>query len=424
MGFFGAIGECIRSLSGLEIWGGVECTLNRVGNTYFDQLHWNGHLYRFDDLERFAQLGLRTLRFPVQWERIEAAADVFDWHWIDERMAEVRRLGIRPIVGLLHHGSGPRWTSLLDPQFPERLARFAGAFARRFPEVDAYTPINEPLTTARFSALYGHWYPHARDDRSFLMALFHQYRAILLAMEAIRRVNSAALLIATEDIGKVHATPRLRYQADFENARRFMTYHWLRGTPPQAGPLAQWLGANGVDAAQMEWFRAHGDPGTIAGVNHYITSERYIDENVSAYAAPTHGGNGRDRYADTEAAAVGIPLCGWSGILREVHEHAPGPIAITEVHLGRASDEQIAWLMSAYDAAEQARTLGLDIRAVTVWSLLGSYNWIHLVTRDEGAYEPGVFDVRTGERRPTPLAAALRALVRGCYDSRQNRSPA
>ena len=191
-----------------------------------------------------------------------------------------------------------------------------------------------------------------------------------------------------------------------------MTYHFLRGTPPRAGPLAQWLRANGVDAAQLDWFRSHGDPGLIAGVNHYITSERYIDENLAAYPAHTHGGNGRERYADTEAAAVEIPLCGWSGILREVHEHAPGPLAITEVHLGRPSEAQIRWLMSAYAAAEHVRAEGLDMRAVTAWSLLGNYNWPRLVTRDEGVYEAGVFDVRDGQRRPTPLADTVRALAR------------
>ena len=45
------------------------------------------------------------------------------------------------------------------------------AVAERYPWVEHYTPVNEPLTTARFSGLYGHWYPHARDDGAFLRAL-------------------------------------------------------------------------------------------------------------------------------------------------------------------------------------------------------------------------------------------------------------
>ena len=46
------------------------------------------------------------------------------------RARELRELGIGPIVGLLHHGSGPRYTSLLDPDFPEKFASYAGGVAR------------------------------------------------------------------------------------------------------------------------------------------------------------------------------------------------------------------------------------------------------------------------------------------------------
>ncbi|MEJ7658955.1 MAG: hypothetical protein WKG07_04690 [Hymenobacter sp.] len=52
----------------VEIWGGVEATCRRVGDAYSDQLARSGHRDRLDDLDRFADLGLRTLRYPVLWE--------------------------------------------------------------------------------------------------------------------------------------------------------------------------------------------------------------------------------------------------------------------------------------------------------------------------------------------------------------------
>ena len=51
--------------SGVELWGGVECTVNRVGDHYFSQLERSGHDSRFDDLDRVAELGVRALRYPV-----------------------------------------------------------------------------------------------------------------------------------------------------------------------------------------------------------------------------------------------------------------------------------------------------------------------------------------------------------------------
>ena len=85
---------------------------------------------------------------------------------------------MKPIVGLMHHGSGPSYTNLLDPQFPEKLASYAAAVARRYPWITDYTPVNEPLTTARFSCLYGHWYPHHRDPLLFARALLAQLRGV------------------------------------------------------------------------------------------------------------------------------------------------------------------------------------------------------------------------------------------------------
>src|SRR5947209_17075154 len=141
----------------------------------------------------------------------------------------MQALGIEPIVGLVHHGSGPFGTSLLDDGFANGLATFAREVAERYPWVTRYTPVNEPLTTARFSALYGHWYPHARDDRLFARAAVNQLRATQLAMRAIREINSDAILVQTEDLGKTYSTPALRYQAKFENERRWLTFDALSG---------------------------------------------------------------------------------------------------------------------------------------------------------------------------------------------------
>src|SRR5436190_7451368 len=162
----------------LELWAGFECTLNRVGDSQHDQLALTGHYGRLDDLDRLAELGVRTVRYPILWERVERLRDSgAPFAWPDAAMARLRALGIEPIVGLVHHGSGPFGTSLLDDRFADGLAAFARTVAERYPWVTRYTPVNEPLTTARFSALYGVWYPHAHDDAAFLRATLNQVRA-------------------------------------------------------------------------------------------------------------------------------------------------------------------------------------------------------------------------------------------------------
>ncbi len=404
----------LGAIQPLEVWAGVECTVNRVGDRYFDQLERNGHAARLDDLDLFAELGVRAIRYPVLWERTAPnGMESVDWSWADERLGRLRELGIRPIVGLVHHGSGPSHTSLIDPAFPEKLAFYARAVAERYPWVDSYTPVNEPLTTARFSGLYGHWYPHGRDGLTFAQALLNQCRAIVLSMRAIREVNPAAQLVQTEDLGKIYSTPKLAYQAEFENERRWLSFDLLCGRVNRDDPMGQYLRSLGVSEAQLQLFLDEFCTPDTIGINHYVTSDRFLDERLESYPAGLHGGNGRHEYADVEAVRVCTYGSGPRALMQETWERYGLPIAVTEVHIGCTREEQLRWLKEVWDAAEDLRCEGVDVRAVTAWSLLGAYNWNSLVTRESNHYESGVFDLRGPRPRPTALAQMVRELAAG-----------
>ncbi len=397
-----------------DIWGGVECTINRVGDRYFDQILRSGHGDRPADLDRIASLGIRALRYPVLWERTapEGLSNA-DWSWPDQQLQRLRALQITPIVGLVHHGSGPRNTNLLDPSFPLLLAEYAGAVAGRYPWVTHYTPVNEPLTTARFSGLYGHWYPHQRDARSFVRALLHQCRGVVLAMDRIREVNPDAKLVQTEDLGKVFSTRLLAYQAKFENQRRWLTFDLLCGRVGPDHALWDYLRrVAGVSEEELRFFADNPCPPDIIGLNYYLTSERLLDERLTLYPPSTHGGNGRHEYADVEAVRLRPEgLAGPYALLSEVWERYRRPLAVTEVHNGCTREEQLRWLHEVWDAAVQLKREGADLRAVTIWALLGAFDWNSLVTRNEGHYEPGAFDLRSPEPRPTALATLIRELT-------------
>ncbi|QSJ19259.1 sugar nucleotide-binding protein [Nostoc sp. UHCC 0702] len=399
----------------VEVWAGLECTVNRVGEEYFDQLERNGHARRLDDLELFAQLGIKKIRYPVLWEKIAPnGLENADWSWADVRLGRLRELGICPIVGLVHHGSGPRHTSLVDPEFPRKLAEFARAVAERYPWVTHYTPVNEPLTTARFSGMYGHWYPHGGDDLTFARALLVECRAIALSMKAIREINPNAQLVQTEDLGKTYTTPKLEYQAAFENERRWLSFDLLCGYITPTHPMWDYLRYCGISEAELEEAGQYTCPPDIIGINHYLTSDRFLDEHLENYPTWTHGGNGRDKYADVEAVRVcAQSVAGPYTLLLDVWERYKLPIAVTEVHLSCTREEQLRWLYEVWNAAQKLQDEGVDIRAITAWALLGSYDWNSLVTRSVGYYESGVFDLRSPHPRPTAIAKLVRDLATG-----------
>jgi len=134
---------------------------------------------------------------------------------------------------------------------------------------------------------------------------------------------------------------------------------------------------------------------------------------VERYPTETPGTNGRHTYVDVLASRVLPAGAGPAALLREAWDRYRLPLAVTEAHNGCTREEQLRWLDDVWRGAEEARAGGADVRAVTVWSLLGAYDWHTLVTRDEGVYEPGVFDLRAPSPRPTALAAMVRDLAAG-----------
>src|SRR5947209_19619422 len=95
----------------LELWIGPEASVTRVGETQVDQLESSGFARRLDDLDRMAALGAKAVRLPLLFERIEPEPGRRDFSWAEARLERLRSVGVRPIAGLLHHGSGPMHTS-------------------------------------------------------------------------------------------------------------------------------------------------------------------------------------------------------------------------------------------------------------------------------------------------------------------------
>ncbi|HEX4737985.1 MAG TPA: SDR family oxidoreductase [Allosphingosinicella sp.] len=400
----------------LELWGGVECTIVRLVDDYRDQVMETGHLQRRGDIDLIAELGIRTVRYSILWEAVAPQRpDDLDFAWTDERLAMLQARGIEVIGGLVHHGSGPHHTSLLDPDFPKKLADYAARVADRYPWIEMWTPVNEPLTTARFSALYGHWYPHRRDYPAFLRALVNQCRGTLEAMRAIRARIPGARLVQTEDLGKTFSTAPLRNQAAHENHRRWLSLDLLCGKVGADHPMYRFLRDAGITDAEIEVFAGGEATPDLVGINHYLTSERFLDHRIHLYPDQPTGGNGRDTYVDAEAVRV-HKLESDTGIgprLREAWERYRLPLAVTEVHHGCHRDEQLRWAAEVWNTCRGLREEGIDLRAVTLWSMFGNVDWRFLLTARHGFYDVGVFDVRAEAPRPTVIAQAAKAWAKG-----------
>jgi dTDP-4-dehydrorhamnose reductase len=179
--------------------------------------------------------------------------------------------------------------------------------------------------------------------------------------------------------------------------------------------MRRFLRDAGIADAEIDIFTGGDAVPDVIGINHYLTSERFLDHRTRLYPDHPVGGNGRDTYVDAEAVRVRRlePDTGLGPRLREAWERYRLPLSVTEVHHGSHRDEQLRWAAEAWKTCQSLRGEGVDMRAVTLWSMFGNVDWRFLLTARHGFYDVGVFDVRAEAPRPTILARAAKAWAKG-----------
>jgi dTDP-4-dehydrorhamnose reductase len=202
--------------------------------------------------------------------------------------------------------------------------------------------------------------------------------------------------------------------ANFFNERRWLAWDMLCGKIDPDHALWNYLLESGATADELLWFKDNTCPPDIIGVNYYITSERWLDHRMERYPASHHTQYRGVPHVDIECPRVlATPTPGIGPLLQETWDRYGLPIAITEAHIDANREDQLRWLLEIWNAAKKVQQNGADVRAVTVWALLGSYDWNCLVTECRGYYEPGPYDVRGPQPRPTAVATLMRELASG-----------
>ena len=393
--------------SPFEIWASPEPTVARTrASLYRDQIVETGHDARPSDLDLLASLGVSATRYPVLWERTAPdAPEALDLSWARPRLERLRELGIEPVVTLLHHGSGPEHTSLVDPLFPELFARYAGAVARAFPWVRRWTPLNEPLTTARFATLYGHWYPNESSDAAFGHAITNEALAMQLGMAAIRKYVPRAEFVLTEDLQSIGVrgdvrVPGLEAFAAHKRERRYLSIELVSGLVVPGHPMYGYLRDTcAVPRTVLERIVGMATPPDLIGWNYYPNSERVLSLGER--------GETVNEPARLYGAISPRPL------LRDAYDRLRLPFGISEVHINGDEDARVAWLRARTDDLRALHAQGLPVRMLGAWAAFGLVDWDSLLVRHENYREDGIFTFSAADRIPqeTAVAHELRAMT-------------
>jgi beta-glucosidase/6-phospho-beta-glucosidase/beta-galactosidase len=333
-------------------------TINN-GRTRIDQMEKCHHYKYFkDDFALTRELGIEFLRYGPQIHKAYLGPGRYDWSFTDEAFLEIFEQELVPIVDLCHFGV-PDWLGdFQNPDFPELFEAYASAFARRFPWVQLYTPINEIFICATFSARYGWWNEQLQSDRGFVTALKNLCKANILAMHAILDVRPDAIFIQSESSEYFHAeNPRALAHAETMNAQRFLPLDLNYGRRVNSTTY-EFLMDNGMTREEYHFFLTHNlKHHCIMGNDYYKTNEHLVRENGSTCASGE--------------------IFGYNEITRQYYERYRLPVMHTETNLveGPNGDEAVQWLRKQWANVLRVRNSGVPIVGFTWYSLTDQVDW-------------------------------------------------
>jgi beta-glucosidase/6-phospho-beta-glucosidase/beta-galactosidase len=364
---------------------GIENSIPTIngGRERVDEMEKCGHYQHWRrDFELVVELGIRFLRYGPPLHRCWLGADRYDWALPDEAFRELRRLDLIPIVDLCHFGV-PDWVgNFQNPDFAPQFARYARAFAARYPWVQLYTPVNEMFVGATFSALYGWWNEQLRSDRAFVTALKHLVRANVLAMHAILEVRADALFIQSESSEYFHAdNPRAIKPAEVMNARRFLSLDLNYGRRIDS-EMYEYLADNGLTREEYHFFLDHDvKHRCVMGNDYYVTNEHRVA-------------------ADGGTRPAG-EVFGYDEITRQYFDRYHLPVMHTETNMseGPRGDEAVYWLWKEWANVLRVRNSGVPILGFTWYSLTDQVDWDTALRENNGRVNPlGLYDLQRNLR--------------------------
>jgi beta-glucosidase/6-phospho-beta-glucosidase/beta-galactosidase len=365
------------------------------GNTRrVDEMEKTGHYQRLmEDLALAKGLGIDVLRYGPPYYRAHIGPGQYDWDFSDLALNEIQRLGIIPTADLCHFGI-PDWLgNFQNPEFPHFFAEYALAFAKRFPWIRFYTPINEMYVTAHFSACLGIWNECLSSDHAFVTATKNIVKANILATEAILQAQPSARFIQSESSEYFHPiNPDAAKVAHHMNERRFLSLDLNYGYDMRAS-MYEYLMDNGMTREEFHFFRdRNARPVCIMGNDYYATNEHLV-------------------FPDGQSQPC--EMFGYYVITKQYYDRYRIPVMHTETNnrdVAQNEKEAQSWLERQWANLVRLKEDGVPIIGFTWYSLIDQVDWDSCLLGDNGRINQyGLFDL---ERRIRPVGEAYRDLIK------------
>lgn len=382
-----------RRIAPIEILTGFESTYAPLHDR--DVCETNGHVdRRCADLDLLAGTGVRRVRYPVRWHRVEETEGKLDWRETDEAMECLLERGLEPIADLLHHTSHPGWLDFADPRFSGAYLRYVEAFARRYPWIESYTLFNEPFSTLLLSGQVGAWPPYYDD----LPGMIQLWNNVLPAWSEASRICRELLPNARH----FHTDTCERHDGNTEaaallNDRRFAVLDLLLGIDldPDRPFFREMIAAGGADLLNME--PGHVD---VVGLDYYAHNQ---------WSHPK---------LDVDFAPTNRP-CALSELIVEYWTRYQRPCLLGETNIRGTASDRATWFKYTLEQCEIAADAGVAMDGHCWYPFVDSCDWDSLLRRCEGHVDPvGIYSLDAQlDRQPSAISTSFALAAGGCRAS-------
>jgi beta-glucosidase len=353
-----------------------------------------------EDWRLVADSGQNSVRFSVEWARIEPSPGKFSAREIDhyrEVIGTAKDLGLTTSV-TLHHFTSPLWLTREGgwerAESVEAFERYARLCGDAFGDLlDYVCTINEPQIVAVVGHLLGYFPPRKTAMEAAQKVTINLIKAHAAAVQGLRDTCEAKVGIALSINDYVPAD-------DSEQAKSFrdFTHYSMAGVYYRALREGLITGLMGPDEKVPE----------IAGTDDYLGIQYYTkwvaDPAMVPQSTSDSGSGSIRRGAEPDDR---VTQMGWVwhpeglGLVLDEAAEVGIPMIVTENGIATEDDEERIEYVGLHlaEVHKAIRERGCDVRGYYYWSYLDNFEW------NEG-YRPkfGLIecDRETLERRPKP----------------------
>ncbi len=304
------------------------------------------HFIRYEeDFDLVKELNLNTLRFSIEWSRLEPEPGQWDQAAIDHYkryIAALKKRGITPLLNLWHW-SHPVWFEEAGGFSKQANLRYFERYAKKVGDellggVEYVVTINEPNVFVGFAYLVAERPPQEKNFLKGLYTYWNLTKAHKRAYRVLKTIKPSLHVGVAAQLANIQ--PKRPHNIIDFTVTKWMRYAW------------NWWFLNRIRRYQ-----------DFIGFNYYFT-DYYRGVKSDNPKVPM---NDMGFYMEPE---------GLYPLLVRIAAHYKLPIIITENGVADATDQYRQWwLDESMLALTKAIDDGIDVRGYLHWGLLDNFEW-------------------------------------------------